>query len=102
MQTRPRPAQEGVPTRIYNIGKGSPVKLMDFIEIMERHLGKEAQKNFLPIQPGDVERTFADTTALERDYGYRARVDMSEGIKSFVDWYVGYYPVQRTPSGTKS
>ncbi len=86
-----RPTQEGVPTRIYNIGKGSPVKLMDFISLMEEHLGKKAEKNFMPIQPGDVERTFADTSALERDYGYLASTSMDEGIRKFVDWYVTYY-----------
>ena len=90
---QPRPEREGVPTVIYNIGKGGPVKLLDFIEALEAELGVEAKKEFLPMQPGDVPRTFADTRALERDYGYRADTDMKMGISQFVNWYKSYYGV---------
>jgi hypothetical protein len=61
-----------VPARIYNIGAGRPSSLLDFVETLERHLGKVAEKEYVGMQAGDVEKTFADTTALERDYGYRA------------------------------
>ena len=89
----PRPAQLGVPNRVYNIGNGSPVSLLKFIETMERHLGIIAQKDYLGMQPGDVEKTFADTTALEKDYGYRAATDLDKGIGAFVKWYRKYNEV---------
>jgi UDP-glucuronate 4-epimerase len=90
---QPRPAQAGVPARIYNIGNGKPVSLLAFIEMVEHHLGVTATKEFVGMQPGDVVKTFADTTALERDYGYRADTDLHEGIGSFVRWYRAYYGV---------
>lgn len=76
--------------RLYNIGHGSPVELMSFIATMEKYLGREAQKEFLPMQPGDVEITYADTEALERDTGYRAMTDLDSGIKAFAEWFVQY------------
>lgn len=87
----PRPQQEGVPNRVYNIGNGSPVSLLGFIETMERQLGITAEKEYLGMQPGDVVKTFADTTALERDYAYRAETGLEEGIGEFVRWYREYY-----------
>ena len=87
----PRPPREGAPNRIYNIGNGKPVSLLGFIESLERHLGVVAEKEYLGMQPGDVEKTFADTTALERDYGYRAATALEEGIEAFVAWYREYY-----------
>jgi len=89
----PRPPQPGVPNRIYNIGNGKPVSLLGFIEMMEKQLGVTAEKEFLGMQPGDVEKTFADTTALERDYGYRARTNLEDGISAFVKWYREYYKI---------
>ncbi|TXF90940.1 NAD-dependent epimerase/dehydratase family protein [Neolewinella aurantiaca] len=89
----PRPAQTGVPNRIYNIGNGKPVSLLGFIETMEKHLEIVAEKEYLGMQPGDVEKTFADTTALEQDYNYRAATDLDKGIGAFVDWYRSYYKV---------
>ncbi len=86
-----RPAQEGVPSRLYNIGNGTPVSLLDFVETMEHHLGVTAEKDFTDMQPGDVEKTFADTTALERDYGYRAGTKLEEGVGRFVEWYLRYH-----------
>jgi UDP-glucuronate 4-epimerase len=79
--------------RLYNIGNNTPVKLMDFINIIEKHLGKTAKKNFLPLQPGDVLSTYADITDLERDYGFRPKTSIDEGIKKFVDWYKEFYNV---------
>ena len=76
---------------IYNIGRGRPVKLMDFIHELEGAIGKEAQKNFLPMQAGDVLQTWADTSKLKKDTDYAPKVNLKEGVKSFVDWYLNYY-----------
>ena len=86
-----RPAQQGVPHRIYNIGAGKPMKLLDFIEAMEAALGSQAIKEFMDMQPGDVEKTYADTTALERDYSYKPQTELKEGIGHFVKWYRAYH-----------
>ena len=88
---RPRPEQDGVPARLYNIGGGRPTKLLAFVEELERALGRKAEKELVGMQPGDVEKTFADTTALENDYGYRADTPLAEGIDRFVSWYTKYY-----------
>jgi UDP-glucuronate 4-epimerase len=79
-----------VPDRheVFNIGCSSPVKLMDFISEMERALGREADKVMLPMQPGDVYQTYADTGKLERELGYKPSVKLREGIGRFVDWYL--------------
>lgn len=77
----------GVPFKVYNIGCSHPVKLMDFISELEAALGKTARKDFLPMQPGDVYETFADTSHLERDYGYRPSTTLHEGIRRFVEWF---------------
>ena len=79
------------PYRIYNIGNGKPVPLTVFIRAIEKVLGKKAITNMLPIQPGDVPETFADTGALERDFGYKPEVEIDHGIKEFVKWYIDYY-----------
>jgi UDP-glucuronate 4-epimerase len=79
------------PARVYNIGHGSPVALIDFIHALEAELGKEAKKNMLPMQAGDVPVTWADCSALERDTGYRPKTDVRQGIKSFVVWYRNFY-----------
>ena len=76
---------------LYNIGNGSPVKLLDFIDAIEALLGKEASKEMLPMQPGDVEKTWADTAGLEKDFGYRPSTEIGEGVRQFVDWYRGHY-----------
>jgi len=81
------------PYKVYNIGRGKPVKLMDFIEAIEEILGKKAKKNFLPMQPGDVPSTYADTSALESELGYNPKVDVKEGIEKFVKWYRRFYNV---------
>jgi UDP-glucuronate 4-epimerase len=79
------------PARVYNIGNGKPVRLLDFISALEAELGMEAKKNMLPMQAGDVPATWADCTALERDTGYSPRIDVQEGIKHFVRWYREFY-----------
>jgi UDP-glucuronate 4-epimerase len=81
------------PYRLFNIGNGSPVKLIDFVEAIEAALGKPAIRNLLPMQPGDVLATWADTEALFEATGYRPKVGLEEGVASFVDWYKAYYRV---------
>jgi UDP-glucuronate 4-epimerase len=81
------------PYKVYNIGNSSPVKLMDFITAIEKSLGKEAQKNFMDIQPGDVPRTEADVTDLEKNLGYKPDTKVQDGIDAFIKWYRVYYSV---------
>jgi UDP-glucuronate 4-epimerase len=89
----PDPATSTAPYRIYNIGSHAPVELLDYIAVFERCLGIEAQKNLLPIQPGDVVDTFADVDALAKDVGYRPSTPIEEGIPKLVAWYRDYYGV---------
>lgn len=88
---QPDPASSYAPWKVYNIGNGSPVKLMDFIAEIEKQLNKKASINFLAMQPGDVAKTAASTLNLERDLGYKPTVSIQEGIKKFVAWYQEYY-----------
>lgn len=81
------------PYRLFNIGHGSPVRLLDFVEAIEVALGKRAIRNLLPMQAGDVLATWADTQALFDATGYRPGVGLEEGVASFVDWYRAYYGV---------
>ena len=78
----------GVPYRIYNIGCSHPVRLMDFIGEIETALGRKAEKIYLPMQPGDVYSTNADTSRLENEIGYKPHVSLHEGISRFVEWFV--------------
>ena len=87
----PDPSTSSAPYRIYNIGNSQPVKLMDFIHAIEKACGMEAEKIFLPMQPGDVYQTNADTTALERDMGYKPAKDINMGVQETVNWYREYY-----------
>jgi UDP-glucuronate 4-epimerase len=87
----PDPSRSRAPYRLYNIGNNSPVELMDFIDAIERSLGKEAKKNYLPMQPGDVPATWADVNDLEEDFGYKPSVPVQEGIERFVEWYLDFY-----------
>lgn len=79
------------PARIYNIGNGSPVRLLDFIHVLEDELGIKAQMNMLSMQPGDVPATWADCSALKNDTGYQPCTDIRQGIKHFVKWYMEKY-----------
>ncbi|MDO6499403.1 NAD-dependent epimerase [Photobacterium sanguinicancri] len=85
------PATSSAPYRVYNIGHGSPVKLMDFITALESALGVEAKKNFMPMQPGDVYATYADTQDLFTAIDYQPQVKVTEGVQAFVDWYRDFY-----------
>ena len=86
----PDPATSIAPYRIYNIGNSKPVKLMDFITAIETACGYEAQKEFLPMQPGDVYQTNADTALLQTEIGYKPCKDIMEGVKETVEWYKGW------------
>ncbi|MDD2393046.1 MAG: NAD-dependent epimerase [Eubacteriales bacterium] len=79
------------PYKIYNIGNNDPVPLMRFINALETALGKEAEKVFMDMQPGDVMRTYADVSDLERDIGFKPSTSIEDGLRKFVDWYTGYY-----------
>ena len=79
------------PWRIFNIGNSQRVPLMNYIQALEKALGKQAKLDLLPRQDGDVLETEADVTALESDFGYRPKVKVEEGIQRFVDWYHSYY-----------
>ena len=79
--------------KVYNIGNNQPVNLIDFIEILEKHLGISAQKKLLPMQPGDVEKTYADIDELIQDTGFKPQTSLDEGLKRFVAWYRSYYQV---------
>lgn len=79
--------------RVYNIGNHRPVELMDLIRCLEEQLGRKAEMNLLPMQPGDVPATCADITALQRDVGFAPDTPIEEGLRRFIEWYRGYYGV---------
>lgn len=87
----PNPAISDAPYRVFNIGNHQPVALLDFIGSLERHLGRQAEKRLLPMQPGDVPATFADTSALEKWIDFAPATSLDQGIGRFVDWYRTYY-----------
>ncbi len=87
----PKVNENGVRYKIYNIGNNKPEKLMYFIEILERCLGKKAKKEYLPMQPGDVYKTYADVTDLFNDFDFKPRTQINDGLAKFVDWYKGNY-----------
>ena len=89
----PDPASSRAPYRVYNIGNNQPVELLTLIETLERALGIEAVKNFLPLQPGDVVATYADVDDLIRDVGFRPGTNIETGVERFVKWYRGYHKV---------
>ena len=91
----PDPATSSAPFRVYNIGNHQPVQLMRYIEIIEQCLGRKAQMNFLPLQPGDVPETFADIDDLVRDVGYRPATPIEVGVRRFVEWFCEYYVYPR-------
>ena len=86
----PDPASSSAPFRLYNIGAEKQVELMRYIEVLEECLGRKAQMEMLPLQPGDVPDTMADVSDLEADVGYGPRVTVEEGVRAFVDWYRDY------------
>jgi UDP-glucuronate 4-epimerase len=90
---QPDPATSAAPWRIFNIGNGKRVELMRYIEVLEAQLGRKAELNLLPLQPGDVPDTSADVQALSDAVGYRPDTPVEVGMKRFVDWYREYYRV---------
>ena len=84
-------ADSSAPYRIYNIGNGKCEKLMDYIEALENSLGIQAKKNFMPMQPGDVYKTYADTSGLFEATGYKPETPIKEGVENFVQWYRDFY-----------
>jgi UDP-glucuronate 4-epimerase len=81
------------PWRVYNIGNSSPVELMDYIKALENALGFEADKNFLPLQDGDVPDTYANVDDLVKQFGYKPNMSVKQGVENFVEWYKEYYKV---------
>lgn len=87
----PNPSTSNAPWRIYNIGNSTPVALMEFISAIEDALGKKAEMNMLPLQPGDVPATYADISPIRDGFGFTPRTEIREGIGNFVSWYRSYY-----------
>ena len=87
----PDPGTSMAPYRLYNIGNQQPVELLRYIEVIEECLGKKAEMNMLPLQPGDVPDTWADTDALSTDVGYAPSTTIEVGVRNFIDWYLEYY-----------
>jgi UDP-glucuronate 4-epimerase len=86
----PDPSSSYAPYKVYNIGNHNPVKLMDFINVLEKLIGKKAKMEFLPMQPGDVKETYADITDLHKDVGFYPSTSIEEGLANFVKWYKLY------------
>ena len=91
---KPDPASSRAPYRVYNIGNNQPVELMDYIAVLEQCLGRKADMELLPLQPGDVPDTFADVADLVRDTGYKPDTPVSVGVARFVEWYQNFYAQQ--------
>lgn len=92
--SNPDPGSSYAPYKVYNIGNNSPVKLIDFIEAIEKKLGKKAKKNYLPLQAGDVPETYANVEDLYRDIEFQPQTSIQDGVNNFIDWYLDYYEVK--------
>lgn len=92
-ETKDAISESFAPYKIYNIGNNSPVQLMEFINILEEKIGKKAKKIFMDMQPGDVLRTYADTSDLEKTTGFKPTTSLNKGLEKFVSWYKKYYTV---------
>ena len=90
---KPDPGTSKAPWKVYNIGNNSPVELMRYIEVIEEKLGRKAEMNLMPMQPGDVPATQADVDDLVRDVGFKPATSVEVGIGRFIEWYRGYYKV---------
>ncbi|MFF2589980.1 NAD-dependent epimerase [Peribacillus butanolivorans] len=90
-RANPDPSSSYAPYKIYNIGNNNPIKLMDFINTLEKLIGKKAKIEFLPMQPGDVKETYADISDLQADVGFYPATTVEEGLTQFVNWYNKYY-----------
>ena len=90
---QPDPSSSRAPWRVYNIGNSDPVPLLRYIELMEKAFDKTTEKELLPLQPGDVEHTYADVSDLQADTGYKPQVSIEDGLKRFAEWYRQFYQV---------
>lgn len=90
----PKPDENGDRAKVYNIGNNNPEKLMYFIETLENAIGKTAEKEFLPMQPGDVYQTYADVSELEKDFDFKPSTSIEDGLNKFAKWYFEYYGVK--------
>jgi UDP-glucuronate 4-epimerase len=97
----PDPGTSRAPYRLYNIGNQQPVELMDYIGALEDCLGKKAEMNMLPLQPGDVPDTWADTQDLADDVGYQPSTPIDVGVRNFVEWYLEFYRIESSPHATR-
>ena len=88
-----KPSESIAPYKIYNIGNNTPVKLMDFIKAIENNLNTKADKEMLPMQAGDVEKTWADVSGLTEDLNYKPGTDINLGIQKFIEWYKSFYNI---------
>ena len=89
----PDPSRSSSPYRVYNIGNNQPVELMKYVSVLEDCLGRKAEINLLPLQPGDVPDTYADVSELISDVGYKPDTSVEDGVASFVKWYREYYGI---------
>lgn len=96
----PDPGTSPAPHRLYNIGSHNPVRLMDFIAGIESILGKEARKEYQPMQPGDVPGSYADVADLVAATGFKPATPVEAGIRSFVEWYLEYYGIENGKSAS--
>src|SRR5690606_15138350 len=87
----PKPSGTDVPHKVYNLGHNHPEQLLHMIELLERRLGKQAEKRMLPMQPGHVYATYADISDISRDYGYTTKTSLADGLEQFVSWYRSYH-----------
>jgi len=91
LDSPPRPDEKGVQAKVYNIGNNSPEHLLHFIDVLEKCLGKKAIREFAPMQPGDVKKTYADVDDLIEDFDFKPNTSIEDGLSRFVDWYKNYY-----------
>ena len=89
----PKPNAKGDRAKVYNIGNNKPERLTTFVETLEKHIGKPAKKELMPMQAGDVYQTFADVDELNADFDFRPDTSIDEGLKRFVEWYREFYKV---------
>jgi len=90
----PGPETSNAPYRVFNLGNGNPTRLIDYVDALECALGVTAKKNFLPMQPGDLPATHADTTELGKWIGFQPDTLVTAGVKKFVDWYLSHYSIK--------
>lgn len=94
LSKKPEPCTSKAPWKIFNIGNNQPVNILDYIKTLEKHLGKEAKKEFLPMQPGDVENTWANIDNLVKEFDYKPATSIEKGIKNFAKWFLDYYKLK--------